>query len=440
MATNNIQQNTFIPAIGALPAGWGCTRVHNLFTEIVDRYDSKKDPSLPLLSVSEYYGVAERAEKIDEGEILIRASSLDGYKKCHTGDLVSNIMLTWRGALGVSPKDGIVSPAYCVYRPVSGVCGKYYHYLFRTQRYADIFKIHSTGLIDSRLRLYSAKFFAIKVPFPPLNEQEKIAKFLNEQCNKIDYICKEDQSSIHEYKSWKSSIINEGVIKGLKPNGEMKDSGIEWIGKIPNHWDATKIGNFVSIRSGITLGKRYTSEKVLVARPYLRVANVKADRLALDNVATIMVTPEEAKKYELVPGELLMTEGGDRDKLGRGTIWNGEIPGCLHQNHVFAVHVNEKYMLTKYLDYLTTSPVGREYFDLTAKKTTNLASTNSSTILRFTVPVPPISEQRDIVAMLDAKCKILDEIIQEKEALVRDLESYKKSLIYEVVTGKRKVV
>ena len=219
----------------------------------------------------------------------------------------------------------------------------------------------------------------------------------------------------------------------------MKDSGIPWIGKVPTHWRVTKIKNFVSIRSGITLGKQYPPGTQLISCPYLRVANVKAEYVDLQDVATIMVTSEEAEKYALKSGELLMTEGGDRDKLGRGTIWHGEIPGCLHQNHVFAVQVNEKYMLTKFLDYLTASPVGREYFDLTAKKTTNLASTNSTTILQFSVPIPPLTEQEKIIAILDRNTATINEVIAEKETLVSDLESYKKSLIYEVVTGKRRV-
>ena len=234
-------------------------------------------------------------------------------------------------------------------------------------------------------------------------------------------------------------IVFPPLSKGLDSNVEMKDSGIPWIGKVPTHWRVTKIKNFVSIRSGITLGKQYPPGTQLISCPYLRVANVKAEYVDLQDVATIMVTSEEAEKYALKSGELLMTEGGDRDKLGRGTIWHGEIPGCLHQNHVFAVQVNEKYMLTKFLDYLTASPVGREYFDLTAKKTTNLASTNSTTILQFSVPIPPLTEQEKIIAILDRNTATINEVIAEKETLVSDLESYKKSLIYEVVTGKRRV-
>ena len=279
----------------------------------------------------------------------------------------------------------------------------------------------------------------VKIVFPPLSEQSTIASYLDAQCAKIDEIIAQDKASIEDYKQWKASFIYEAVTKGLDSNVEMKDSGIPWIGKVPTHWRVTKIKNFVSIRSGITLGKQYPPGTQLISCPYLRVANVKAEYVDLQDVATIMVTSEEAEKYALKSGELLMTEGGDRDKLGRGTIWHGEIPGCLHQNHVFAVQVNEKYMLTKFLDYLTASPVGREYFDLTAKKTTNLASTNSTTILQFSVPIPPLTEQEKIIAILDRNTATINEVIAEKETLVSDLESYKKSLIYEVVTGKRRV-
>ena len=419
MATNTIQQNTFIPAIGALPAGWGCTRVRNLFTEIVDRYDGKKDHFLPLLSVSEYYGVAERAEKIDEGDILVRASSLDGYKKCHTGDLVSNIMLTWRGALGVSPKDGIVSPAYCVYRPINGICGKYYHYLFRTQRYADIFKIHSTGLIDSRLRLYSAKFFAIKVPFPSLNEQEKIAKFLDEQCEKIDYICKEAQSSICEYKSWKSSIIYEAVTKGLNPNAEMKDSGIMWIGKIPAHWGIGRVKNcFVNHdewREPISAENR---ENKLKLYDYYG-ASGPIDKIDFFNVDdTVLLIGEDGANLRMRNLPLVYKASGK--------FWVN--------NHAHILKVKEPNSYD-FMAYLLEAGDYNEY--ITGSAQPKLSQFN---LMRYPIPLVPPREQKEIETYLNRRCSKIDEIIEEKKALISDLESYKKSLIFEVVTGKRRII
>ena len=318
------------------------------------------------------------------------------------------------------------------------IVGRYLFYSLQTPYFLDGGAATMTG-VGGLKRVSSYYMKNVKIVFPPLSEQSTIASYLDAQCAKIDEIIAQDKASIEDYKQWKASIIYEAVTKGLDSNVEMKDSGIPWIGKVPTHWRVTKIKNFVSIRSGITLGKQYHPGTQLISCPYLRVANVKAEYVDLQDVATIMVTSEEAEKYALKSGELLMTEGGDRDKLGRGTIWHGEIPGCLHQNHVFAVQVNEKYMLTKFLDYLTASPVGREYFDLTAKKTTNLASTNSTTILQFSVPIPPLTEQEKIIAILDRNTATINEVIAEKETLVSDLESYKKSLIYEVVTGKRRV-
>lgn len=134
-----------------------------------------------------------------------------------------------------------------------------------------------------------------------------------------------------------------------------------------------------------------------------------------------------------------MTEGGDRDKLGRGCIWNGEITPCLHQNHVFAVNTISERLDVRYLDYVTTSDVARNYFDYTAKKTTNLASTNSTTILEFHIPIPPISEQIEIIKLLQDKCSAIDSTIANKQALIEKLTAYKKSLIYEVITGKKEV-
>ncbi|MCD7746604.1 MAG: restriction endonuclease subunit S [Lachnospiraceae bacterium] len=176
----------------------------------------------------------------------------------------------------------------------------------------------------------------------------------------------------------------------------------------------------------------------MVEVPYLRVANVQGDHVDFSDIATIFVTPEEAEKYRLRAGQMLMTEGGDRDKLGRGCKWNGEIENCIHQNHVFAVQTDDD-LLTDYLDYLTTSDVARTYFDVTAKKTTNLACTNKTTIQRFTIPVPTVDEQREICAFLDDKCAKLNSLISQKEQLLTELENYKKSLIYEYVTGKKEV-
>lgn len=254
----------------------------------------------------------------------------------------------------------------------------------------------------------------------------------------MDAILEKTYVSIEEYKKLKQAIITQAVTKGIRGERPMKNSGVAWIGIIPSEWDVSALGKFITIDSGISVGKKYELGTPLVEVPYLRVANVQGDHVDLSDVATIMVTPEEAEKYKLKNGQLLMTEGGDRDKLGRGCLWNGEIENCIHQNHIFSVQTNDR-LTVRYLDYLTTSEVARVYFDLTAKKTTNLACTNKSTIQKFVIPIPKVAEQEAICDYLDGECKKLDRVLQAKANIIEQLNNYKKSLIYEYVTGKREV-
>lgn len=279
----------------------------------------------------------------------------------------------------------------------------------------------------------------LKCPVPPVEEQKIISSYLDKKCLEIYTTIKKTNESIEMYKSLKQSLITRAVTKGVRGKREMKDSGIEWIGEIPSEWKLAQLGRFVTISSGISVGRIYPPEIELVEVPYLRVANVQGDHIDLSDVAVIKVTKDEAEKYKLHSGSLLMTEGGDRDKLGRGSLWSGEIENCIHQNHVFEVCPNEN-LLVRFLDYVTTSDVARIYFDITAKKTTNLACTNKTTILKFKLPIPSVNEQQEIISYLDEKCNVIDNLIIKKKQLITELEAYKKSIIYEYVTGKREVL
>ena len=280
----------------------------------------------------------------------------------------------------------------------------------------------------------------IYIPCPPKAEQELLGAYLQDTCEKIDANITQTQKMIDQLTAYKQSLITETVTHGLHPEVPLRDSGVEWIGEIPETWQVGQLKFFVGIKAGITLGKKYSPEELdrLVECPYLRVANVQDGHLDLQVVKTIRVLPEEMDTFALHEGELLMNEGGDRDKLARGCIWHNEIEKCLHQNHVFAVTTNDK-LDTPYLAYLTASDVGRNYFDMTAKKTTNLASTNATTILGFIIPIPKLQEQQEIITFLDAKCTAIDADIAKRRALIEQLADYKRSMIYEVVTGKREV-
>ena len=332
---------------------------------------------------------------------------------------------------------GLGSSELFIFRPKS-ISTRYFFYWLQNK--AFVARPCSTMTGTGGLKRISPSFIRnCPVHCPSTDEQTKISDYLDAKCSEIDDLLTSVHSSIEEYKKLKQAVITQAVTKGVRGEREMKDSGVEWIGEIPKEWRKTQLRHCATIKSGITLGKSHSKDTVLIERPYLRVANVQGGYVDLNDLAIIEVTPDEDLKYRLHSGDVLMTEGGDRDKLGRGCVWHGEIEPCLHQNHVFAVQTDETILLPEFLEYLTVSDVGRSYFDVTAIKTTNLACTSSSKVLAFTIPLPSIEEQIEIVKFIKKRSLELNKLIMKKELLVQELESYKKSLIYEVVTGKREV-
>ncbi len=336
----------------------------------------------------------------------------------------------------LSSKKGLGSSELFVLR-AKRIYRKFLFYWLQNSEFIERAKSTMTG--TGGLKRVSPLFVRnCEIHLPPIEEQEHITMYLDSECTRINSVIEQTRASIEEYKKLKQAVITQAVTKGIRPDRPMKDSGVEWIGIIPESWHVAKLKYFASIRSGITLGKVYPSETKLVEYPYLRVANVQGSYVDLTDVAMIKVTEEEAIKYRLKDGELLMTEGGDRDKLGRGTVWHAQIDPCLHQNHVFALRTNEK-LLAEYVSYLSASFVGRDYFDVTANQSVHLASTNSTTIMNFTIPYPSTDEQKEIVDYLDDKTAKIDQMISGKMNLLSELDFYKKSLIYEYVTGKKEV-
>ena len=416
-----------VPWLGDIPAGWDFPRIHSLFSEVNDRYVPAEDGELPLLSVSEYFGVAPRADKIGEDEILVRAESLDGYKKCQKGDIVVNIMLAWKNALGVSPCSGIVSPSYCVYRPRKEMDVRYFHHLFRTKRYGDVFRSVSTGIIDSRLRLYTDKFFSIHAPFPPLPEQRAIADFLDERCAAIDAIVEEAKAGIEEYAKWKQSVIFEAVTKGLSPHAKMKDSGVEWIGEVPVHWEIMPLKRHVKMLTPM----RDKPEHLDGPIPWIRIEDFDGKYIA-ESKDGFGVSEETIKEMNLKVypvGTILCTSSCD---LGKCAI----VSKPLVSNQRFIGIIPDDSVSGDYLYYLMCSNAERLNMLSTGTIQANLSRVEFE---RLRVQIPPLPEQRAIAAYLDEKCSAIDALIEEKKSLIEDLGTYKKSLIYETVTGKRRI-
>ncbi|MFG6561839.1 restriction endonuclease subunit S [Sulfitobacter sp. 1A15299] len=176
----------------------------------------------------------------------------------------------------------------------------------------------------------------------------------------------------------------------------------------PTGWDLVSLSQVATVQTGLAKGKVVNGQALEL--PYLRVANVQDGHLDLEVIKTITVSPESVARFSLQPGDVLFTEGGDFDKLGRGTVWRGEIPNCLHQNHVFAVRPSPSKLLPEFLAALASSAHGRRYFQLSSKQSTNLASINSTQLKEFPVPLPSLDLQRNIVEILGTWDKALEKL------------------------------
>ncbi|MGC3975635.1 MAG: restriction endonuclease subunit S [Nitrospira sp.] len=202
--------------------------------------------------------------------------------------------------------------------------------------------------------------------------------------------------------------------------------------RYPSGWTIRRVDEVADIGSGVTLGKDVSGAKS-IELPYLRVANVQDGHLDLSTIKTVRVKVEEVENYRLEVGDVLMTEGGDIDKLGRGTIWKGEILDCLHQNHIFRIRANRKLLLPDFYALVVESDIAKRYFNRVAKRTTNLASTNKTQVRAFRFPVPPtVDEQKEIVTVMKAS-KATISALSNKEAALSEL---KKSLMHDLLTGR----
>lgn len=421
--------------VGAIPAAWGVHRIASHFQEIKEKNTTNAYSNALQFKMGK---IIAKPQKWDEDETN---KTYSAYTVVHPNTIMINGLnlefdfVTQRVARVEC--NGIITSAYIALSPRDDINAEYICYLLKSYDACRAF--HSMGRGLRKILSYS-ELKNKPIVVPPLAEQERIAAFLDAECAEIDAVLEKTCASIEEYKKLKQVVITQAVTKGIRGDRPMKDSGIEWIGDIPAEWRKTQLRHCAAIKSGITLGKKYEKTDSLVERPYLRVANVQDGYVDLSVLTTIEITQNEDLKYRLRAGDVLMTEGGDRDKLGRGCVWHGEIEPCLHQNHIFAVQTRKDTLLPEFLEYLTVSDVGRSYFDVTAIKTTNLACTSSSKVLAFTIPLPSVEEQVEIVESLKTKCVGIEALITKKQQYLTEIENYKKSLIYEYVTGKKEVV
>lgn len=388
-----------------------------------------------LLSVSEYYGVKPRSDAFEADAAESRADSLKGYRKVSAGDFVMNYMLAWKGAYGVSDHDGIVSPAYAVYRIDSRYADRrFIHHRLRSEHMRSKFRARSKGVIESRLRLYPVAFLSMEIELPELETQRAIAHFLDRETARIDQLIKKKQRLVEVFNDSRDSAISRAVTVGLDEHADLIETNSPYLPMVPNGWRVWRLKHLARVRGGLTLGRSVHPDEPLVSVPYLRVANVQAGWLDLSDIAEIDAKRTEIEKFALAEGDVLMNEGGDNDKLGRGAVWTAPFGPCLNQNHVFAVRPSERRQ-SEWISLATNARYARDYFFLHSNQSTNLASISKTNLEKFPVAVPPSHAMQDILDRLQVILDRSRNLTSRVQASIDRLREFRSALITAAVTG-----
>jgi type I restriction enzyme S subunit len=427
--------------IGDIPEEW---EVRHLKTILAERKENNNPIKTDfILSLTVDRGVIPYSEKAGGGNKA--KEDLTAYKLAYPNDIVLNSMNVLAGSVGISKYFGCVSPVYYMLYPRNtGHSVEYFNDIFQTKEFQGsllgygngiMMKESSTGKLNTiRMRIPMSKLNTVQLPVPSIEEQQCIADYLGKKCKEIDSIIENTKATIEEYKKYKQSVITEAVTKGLEPIVKMKDSGIEWIGEIPKHWEIRKFKNIATLGSG---GTPTSSNREFYENGYINWV------CSLDlHEAEIYNTEQKLTKlgFDNCAGSIrpintiaiAMYGGG-------GTIGNSGILKVESASNqaICCLIFNKKICNEKYMFYYIRTI--RKYWMIYAVGTRKDPNINQNIVANMTVLLPHIDVQQKIVNYLDNRCAEIDTLVSKKQQIIIELESYKKSLIYECVTGKLEV-
>ena len=424
--------------IGEIPDDWKTRQIRYLFS-LRDERNYKPLSEVNLISVYTDKGVLQHSDI--EQTTGNKAQNADGYKHVYKNDLVVNIILCWMGALGISDFDGVTSPAYDVYAPkdLNTILPKYYHYLFRTPQFNGKCYTEGRGIMQMRWRTYSSEFKSIKVPLPPKVTQQRIAEYLDKKVSEIDSIIEESKKSIEEYKAWKQSVIFEAVT-GKNLNCKKKDSGIEWIGEIPEGWEMKRLKNLFDFGKGLPITKENLKETGVSVISYGQIHSKQNSGTRIDDSLKRFVDESylTSNSNSLVHKSDFIFADTSEDLEGCGNCVYVDEEQTLFAGYHTIIFSSKIKQSNKYLAYLFKTDAWRNQIRSRCNGV-KLFSITKRILSNVNIVLPPLPEPEAIAKMLGSKCAQIDSLIAEKESLIADLTEYKKSLIFEVVTGKRSV-
>lgn len=402
--------------IGQIPEKWNVKPLYCFFNERKNKNLNGKETNLLSLS----YGKIIR-KNINTAEGLL-PESFNTYNIIEAGDIVFRLtdLQNDKRSLrtGLAKEHGIITSAYVTVKPIKNLINSFFHYLLHSYDVTKVFYNMGNGV---RQGLTFDELKKLLLLIPPLSEQQAIADYLDDKCAQIDNITATINEQIEVLKQYKKSIITEAVTKGLDPNSPMKDSGVEWIGQIPEKWELTRIAGLYNLRNTKVSDKDF---------PALSVTN----KGILPQLETAAKTNAGDNRKLVCIGDFAINSRSDR----RGSCGISPYNGSVSLINLVLTPRNKT--IPKYFDWLFhTVQFGDEFYRWGHGIVDDLWSTGWDEMKKILVPIPPLPEQQAIANYLDDKCAQIDAVIADKQAQLETLAAYKKSLIYEYVTGKKSV-
>ena len=416
--------------IGAIPQDWQLSKIGNLYTQ---RNEKVSDKDYQPLSVT-MQGILPQlatAAKTDDG---------DNRKLVRVGDFAINSRSDRRGSCGISPLDGSVSLINIILTPRTAMHPGYYNWLFHTTLFADEFYKWGHGIVADLWTTRWQEMKSITVPVPEYAEQERIAAFLNAECAEIDAVSEKTCASIEEYKKLKQAVITQAVTKGIRGDRPMKDSGIEWIGEIPAEWNVVRQKYFWNtVESGVSVN---AADKPVDNSEQYGVLKTSA-------VSKFVFIPTEHKQVNLEEygrvscsvraDSIIASRMNTPELVGACGYVQNNYPNLFLPDRLWQITFKDG-LSPKYAWYYLSGIRVRQYISsLSTGTSSSMQNISQSQYGNIFITIPSIGEQSEIAKYLDEKCNAVDALIAKKQQYLIEIENYKKSLIYEYVTGKKEV-
>lgn len=411
--------------IGEIPEGWEVTKLKYLSTFPIEKNAHTDSPYIGLENIESWTG-----KYVSSDSQYDKSQALAFFEN----NILFGKLRPYLAKVFCASNDGCCSSEFCILNFSSSVNIRYFWNLLISPTFIDHVTKSTYGTKMPRANTDFIK--NICVPVPPRIEQDRIALYLDATSAKIDSLISETRSSIEEYKKLKQAVITQAVTKGVRGEREMKDSKIEWVGNIPIDWNTIKLKYCTYIRARLGWKALKADEYVEIGFPFLSAFNIVNNTLQFTNLNYInQFRYDESPEIQLSNGDVLLVKDGAG--IGKcAIVENMPMPSTV--NGSIAVVSVTNSLIPKYLYYYFLSKMFQQHIDL-LKDGMGVPHLFQSDLKEIKIAFPSKDEQKEIADYLDGKCAEIDKLIAKKEQLVKELESYKKSLIYEVVTGKREV-